>query len=91
MFARGFKEPLSHPTKGRIRHNILEWTSLGFTSRAWSPIKQMLEEERFLLCASCTNVSSYQEWRQRVDMAFEILKTPIDQWWGEYNAWIQHV
>jgi hypothetical protein len=24
-------------------------------------------------------------------MAFEILKTPIDQWWGEYNAWIQHV
>jgi hypothetical protein len=46
MFARGFKEPLSHPTKGGIRHNILEWTSLGFTSRAWSPIKQMLEEER---------------------------------------------
>jgi uncharacterized C2H2 Zn-finger protein len=48
----------------------------------------MLEEERFLLCVGCANVFSYQEWRQHVNMAFEILKTPIDQWWGEYNAWI---
>jgi len=39
MFARGFKEPLSHPTKGRTRQNILKWIGLGFTSRAWSPIK----------------------------------------------------
>ncbi len=58
MFARGFREPLSHRTKGRTRHNILKWTSLGFTSRAWFPIKWMLQEEGFLLCTGYTNVSS---------------------------------
>jgi hypothetical protein len=63
MFAKGFREPLSHPIKGGIRHNILEWIGLGFTSRAWSPIKQMLQEEGFLLCVGCTNVFSYQEWK----------------------------
>jgi hypothetical protein len=31
MFARGFREPLFHPTKGGTRHNILKWTGLGFT------------------------------------------------------------
>jgi hypothetical protein len=31
MFVRGFREPLSHPTKGGTRHNIFKWTGLSFT------------------------------------------------------------
>jgi hypothetical protein len=71
VLAKRFREPLSYPTKGQIRHNIFKSIGLGFTYGPWFPINRTLQEEGYLLCTSCTNVFSYQEWRQRADMAFE--------------------
>jgi hypothetical protein len=85
MFVRGLQPALCHVIKGGNKDNILEWIGLGFNSRPWVPIKRMLHERAFFfLFASCTNVSSCQEWRQQVELAFELLKHPITEWWDEY-------
>jgi len=51
----------------------------------------MLQEKGFFFVASCTNASSCQEWKQQVELAFESLKCPINDWWDEYINYIQNV
>jgi hypothetical protein len=67
----------------------MDWTRLQLLAMG-SNQKDVIKGRVFLF-TSCTNASSCQEWRQQVELEFESLKCPINEWWDEYIIWIQSV
>ncbi len=67
----------------------MDWTRLQLLAMG-SNQKDVIKGRVFLFI-SCMNASSCQEWRQQVELVFESLKGPINEWWDEYIISIQNV